>query len=352
MTEDKSDVLLTASVDEKLDWVLDSNSAYHLCRDREVFSTYATCEGLVWMTNNTANRVIGKGTVWFHMTNERSMTLIEWYLEDPEWYKSTGRYFEICAEVCPDMSGATSAGCPVRSSKEGDKEELYSDGEERWSHDNSQNDVLCGTPQWGVEKHLSEKVQALQCGEMKERKAKIDTYGGYTTTGSGGQCFRFAGPSYKIGTVRTVDRAISGNSSPLAWGLSEGDLALQVNLFPLMCLGIIANHCVLTKFQCSDHVGLAIERQPSNGYHAPIECGGPYCRGFSRVRRFDGDATCSAMANSKHMKKYSSEVKKTSEKANTLGSDLNKAKKKLVGEEAARKDSDAVAKSKLETDAT
>ncbi|GFY98285.1 hypothetical protein Acr_12g0008260 [Actinidia rufa] len=43
--------------------------------------------------------------------------------------------------------------------------------EERWSHDNSQSDVLCGAPRWGMwcapvggAGHLGEKVQALRCG--------------------------------------------------------------------------------------------------------------------------------------------------------------------------------------------
>ena len=41
------------------------------------------------------------------------------------------RYFEICAEVWPNTRGATSVGCPEKSSEEGDKvdfEELYNDG--------------------------------------------------------------------------------------------------------------------------------------------------------------------------------------------------------------------------------
>ena len=74
---DESDVLLVASVDGKSNWVLNSSSAYHLCRDREVFSTYAACERLVWMTNNKTNRVVGKGTVRFRMADGRSMTLTE-----------------------------------------------------------------------------------------------------------------------------------------------------------------------------------------------------------------------------------------------------------------------------------
>ncbi|GFS40774.1 hypothetical protein Acr_00g0070470 [Actinidia rufa] len=202
MAVDESDVLLAASDNGKSNWVLDSGSAYHLCRDREVFSTCAACEGRIWMANNTSTRVVGRGSVWFRMADGRSMTLTEvrhvpnlrknlisigildskgcsfdasggilrvskgnkkmlwgkktrglyrlegnvqiggatvrhgssgisekeWtreaivaqryakqaqgYLEDPEWYKSTGRCFGICTEVWPDTSGATSAGCP------------------------------------------------------------------------------------------------------------------------------------------------------------------------------------------------------------------------------------------------
>ncbi|GFS38819.1 hypothetical protein Acr_00g0059610 [Actinidia rufa] len=57
--------------DGKSDWVLDSSSAYHLCRDREVFSTYAACEGRIWMTNNTSSRVVGRGSVRFRMADGR-----------------------------------------------------------------------------------------------------------------------------------------------------------------------------------------------------------------------------------------------------------------------------------------
>ncbi|GFZ10943.1 hypothetical protein Acr_22g0003410 [Actinidia rufa] len=75
--EDEIDVLLAASDDGKSDWILNSGSAYHLCRDREVFSTYAACEGHIWMANNTSSRVVGKGSVLFRMVDGRSMTLIE-----------------------------------------------------------------------------------------------------------------------------------------------------------------------------------------------------------------------------------------------------------------------------------
>ena len=75
MALDESDVLLVASIDGKSNQILDSRSAYHLCRDREIFSTHAACDGLVQMTNKTANRVVGKGTVRFRMADERSHTL-------------------------------------------------------------------------------------------------------------------------------------------------------------------------------------------------------------------------------------------------------------------------------------
>ena len=74
---DESDVLLAASDDRKSDWILDSGSAYHLCRDREVFSTYAPCEGRIWMANNTSSRVVGRGSVRFRMADGRSVTLTE-----------------------------------------------------------------------------------------------------------------------------------------------------------------------------------------------------------------------------------------------------------------------------------
>ena len=75
--DDESDALLAASEDGKSDWVLDSGSAYHLCRDREVFSTYAPCEGRIWMANNTSSRVVGRGSVRFRMADGRSVTLTE-----------------------------------------------------------------------------------------------------------------------------------------------------------------------------------------------------------------------------------------------------------------------------------
>ncbi|GFZ19216.1 hypothetical protein Acr_27g0009550 [Actinidia rufa] len=75
--DDEIDVLLAASDNEKSDWVLDSGSAYHLCRDRDVFSTYEACEERIWMANNTSSRVVGRGSVQFRMADGRSVTLTE-----------------------------------------------------------------------------------------------------------------------------------------------------------------------------------------------------------------------------------------------------------------------------------
>ncbi|GFS44407.1 hypothetical protein Acr_00g0090160 [Actinidia rufa] len=47
------------------------------CAEIEVFSTYAACEGRIWIANNTASRVVGKGSVQFRMADERSVTLTE-----------------------------------------------------------------------------------------------------------------------------------------------------------------------------------------------------------------------------------------------------------------------------------
>ncbi|GFS36487.1 hypothetical protein Acr_00g0046240 [Actinidia rufa] len=53
MAVDESDVLLAVSADEESEWIFDSGIDYHLCRDKEVFSTHVACEGLVRMANNT-----------------------------------------------------------------------------------------------------------------------------------------------------------------------------------------------------------------------------------------------------------------------------------------------------------
>ncbi|GFY85954.1 hypothetical protein Acr_04g0006920 [Actinidia rufa] len=164
MAVDESEVLLVALKDGKSDWVLDSGSAYHLCRDREVFSTYATCKGRMWMANNTASRVVGRGSVRFRMADGRSVTLTEEFSEFPretrrccgerrlegytDW-RGMSRHEEVLSDMglvvlarrvdkgsnrCTEVRKA-SAGVPggsrVRSSEKRDQvdfEKLYSEG--------------------------------------------------------------------------------------------------------------------------------------------------------------------------------------------------------------------------------
>ncbi|GFZ06206.1 hypothetical protein Acr_18g0003760 [Actinidia rufa] len=257
MDEDEIDVLLAASDDGKSDWVLDSGSAYHLCRDREVFFTYAACEGRIWMANNTASRVVGRGSVRFRMTDGRCKGMLDakgcrFDASGGTLRVSKGNKEMLCGkktrglyrlEGSVQTGGATvrhgSSGISKKSGQgkqplhkgtqskrrgtwrirsstraQGDTlgyvrksgqtrvmqpvQEVHRETqrketksilrsctqrkarEERWSHDNSQSDVLCGAPRWGVwcapvggAGHLGEKVQALRCG------------GAYTSVGSG-----------------------------------------------------------------------------------------------------------------------------------------------------------------------
>ncbi|GFY84156.1 hypothetical protein Acr_03g0009300 [Actinidia rufa] len=117
--EDEIDVLLTASDDGKSDWVLDSGSAYHLCRDREVFSTYAACEGRIWMANNTASRVVGRGSARFRMADGRdaALRLVE---EFSEFSRETRR---CCGkrklEAIPIRGNVQTGGATVRHGSSG-----------------------------------------------------------------------------------------------------------------------------------------------------------------------------------------------------------------------------------------
>ncbi|GFZ00607.1 hypothetical protein Acr_14g0002420 [Actinidia rufa] len=184
MAVDESDVLLAASADEE--------------------DLYG------WQT--TQRRIVGKGTVRFRMADGRSMKvtgirhvslrckirsdetlkLVEEYSEFPretrnaarerklkgytDW-RGVSRQEELLSDIGPmsdtgaqedalgyvqksgqKREGATSAGCPWRSSEEKDRVN------ERWSHDDLQSDVLCSAPRWRGAGHLSEKLQALRFG--------------------------------------------------------------------------------------------------------------------------------------------------------------------------------------------
>ncbi|GFS38213.1 hypothetical protein Acr_00g0056260 [Actinidia rufa] len=176
--DDEIDVLLAASDDGKSDWILDSGSAYHLCRDREVFSTYAACEGRILMANNTSSRVISRGSVQLRMADGRSVTLIE----REEWTREATvaqKYAKQAQGYLEDRSGTRAQGDAlgyVRKSgqtrviqpvqdvhREAQRKETKSilrsctakgAQQRRRRRDGAMTtrkiDVLCGAPRWGV----------------------------------------------------------------------------------------------------------------------------------------------------------------------------------------------------------
>ncbi|GFY81184.1 hypothetical protein Acr_01g0009930 [Actinidia rufa] len=196
---DESDVLLAASVDGKSDWELNSGTAYHLCRDREVFSTYAACEGCIWMANNTASRVVGNGSVRFCIADGRSVTLTEVrhvpnlrknlisiemldskgcnfkanegtlrvFKENKEmlWRKKTRDLYRLEGSVQTERAIVRHGSSSISENNGQGKQLLYKGmqskrmvvrtREKRCSHDNSQSDVLCGVPRWGMQGILS-----------------------------------------------------------------------------------------------------------------------------------------------------------------------------------------------------
>ncbi|GFY86752.1 hypothetical protein Acr_05g0003910 [Actinidia rufa] len=111
MAVDESDILLAASEDGKSDWVLDSDSAYHLYRDREVFSTYVACEGRIWMANNTSSRVVGRVSVRFCMADRRSVTLTKGELLSDMGPVVLARRMDKGSNRCTEVRRA-SAGVP------------------------------------------------------------------------------------------------------------------------------------------------------------------------------------------------------------------------------------------------
>ena len=52
----------------KNEWILDSGCCYHMCPNRDLFSTYESCNGgIVLMGNNAACDVVGRGTIRIKM---------------------------------------------------------------------------------------------------------------------------------------------------------------------------------------------------------------------------------------------------------------------------------------------
>ncbi|KAG8480916.1 hypothetical protein CXB51_025719 [Gossypium anomalum] len=73
------DFLLVSTSDNsklKSEWILDSGCSFHMCPNREWFSTYSSVEGgVVRMGNDSSSKVIGIGTVKIKMHNGTIRTL-------------------------------------------------------------------------------------------------------------------------------------------------------------------------------------------------------------------------------------------------------------------------------------
>ncbi|GFY95137.1 hypothetical protein Acr_10g0005220 [Actinidia rufa] len=208
--DDEIDVLLAASEVKKSDWVLDSGSAYHLCRDREVFSIYAACEERIWMANNTSSRVVGRGSVRFRMADGRSMTLTEIRHvpnlrknlisigmldakgcsfdasggilrvskgnKEMLWGKKTGGLYRLEGNV--QTGGATVRHGSNGISKENEqgKQPLHRDtqSKRRVTYFAAHPGGVCGAPQWGGAEHLGEKSYG-GAGSEAVRKDNLKT---------------------------------------------------------------------------------------------------------------------------------------------------------------------------------
>ncbi|GFS35823.1 hypothetical protein Acr_00g0042340 [Actinidia rufa] len=103
MAVDDSDVLLTVSADEESDWISDSGNAYHLCRDREVFSTHVACEGLVRMANNTTkscwqrNSPVPHGRREIHKGNAAEEGRLKGYT----YWRGVSKQEELLSDIGP-----------------------------------------------------------------------------------------------------------------------------------------------------------------------------------------------------------------------------------------------------------
>ncbi|GFZ13088.1 pentatricopeptide repeat (PPR-like) superfamily protein [Actinidia rufa] len=261
--DDEIDVLLAASDDGKSDWVLDSGSAYHLCRDREVLSIIYICSMRGTYMDGEQTRLaefVGRWSVRFRMADgsfEASGGILRVSKGNKEmlWGKKTRGLYRLKGNVQTGgvtvrhgssgisekngqekqplhrgtqskrrgtwrirsvvqerrddalgyvrKSGQTRVMQPVqdvhreaqRKETKSIFEKLYSEGrgdaetslfcsrfdqcgvfspvvrtrEERWSHDNSQSDVLCGAPRWGFEHNIEDAIEVVD--EMPERDA-------------------------------------------------------------------------------------------------------------------------------------------------------------------------------------
>ncbi|GFS45536.1 hypothetical protein Acr_00g0096630 [Actinidia rufa] len=187
MAVDESDVLLAASADEESDWISDSGiAAYHLCRDREVFSTHVACEGLVRMANDA---IVGKeqSDEWTKeatVAQRHGKQAQEYLMDVLEGSTVEQERKEMLWDTCGSLARHEKVQ-PVQDVHEEaqrrETESMHNDRrdvaetslfrsrsvavispvahtrEERWSHDDLQSDVLCRAPR-GAERDGSAMV--------------------------------------------------------------------------------------------------------------------------------------------------------------------------------------------------
>ncbi|GFS36791.1 hypothetical protein Acr_00g0048080 [Actinidia rufa] len=244
MAVDESNVLLAASTDEESDWISNSGIAYHLCRDKEVFSTHVACEGLVRMANDA---IVGKG----QSRSDEALKLVEGTLrvskrkqeklhEKEDWkaiptegecpdkravvrHSSSGSTVEqerkeMLWDTCRSLARHEKVQ-PVQDVHEEaqrrETESMHNDRrdiaetslfrsryvmvislvvhtrEERWSHDDLQSDVLCSASRKGsaVSRNvilggLPGAHSMLLCAKGAEREGLGECYGAIESTES------------------------------------------------------------------------------------------------------------------------------------------------------------------------
>ncbi|GFY98452.1 hypothetical protein Acr_12g0009930 [Actinidia rufa] len=182
MVVDESDVLLAASADEESDWISDSGIAYHLCRDREMFSTHdaivvgkrqSASEGTLRVSKGNRRSYRRRKTGRLYRLRENVQTgelLSDIGPVDPQWNRSAKEMlWDTCGslarheKVQPVQDVHEEAQRKETESMHNDRRDVAETSlfrsrsvavispvvhtrEERWSHDDLQSDVLCSAP--------------------------------------------------------------------------------------------------------------------------------------------------------------------------------------------------------------
>ncbi|GFS30259.1 hypothetical protein Acr_00g0011030 [Actinidia rufa] len=168
--EDEIDVLLTTLDDRKLDWILDSGS--ELLAEGQ--------SGSAWQMGVEELSEFPRDQGIQGDAEEGGLRRLEGYIG------GVSRQGELLSDMGPVVLARRMDKGRNRCTR------VVCTREERWSHDISQSDVLCGAPRCGVwgtlvegAGHLGEKVQALRCGGVYtsvgtsvRRLDALQSYGG------------------------------------------------------------------------------------------------------------------------------------------------------------------------------